>query len=73
VACRLAAIVPLRDDVVIPLVVAQPKGGCVRIDTGGGAMDMKKPTIDIGERIAARSTMMSKTSSPSCFKKLDFQ
>src|SRR5277367_5307105 len=35
----LRSITPLRNDVVIPLVAAEPKGGLVRCDPGGGAVD----------------------------------
>jgi hypothetical protein len=39
----LPDIVPLRDDVVIPLVIAKPEGGLIPVYSARGAVDMKKP------------------------------
>jgi hypothetical protein len=33
---------PLRDDVIIPLVIAKPEGGLIPVHPARGAMDMEK-------------------------------
>ena len=74
VTCRLGRIGPRRDHVIIPLIVAQPEGGRVAIHPGRSAVEMENKTIDIGESIFAdRSIRIWIKSSPSSFKKLDFQ
>ena len=71
---RLLRIEPLRDNVIIPLVIAEPEGGLVRRTRLAAPWTWKNPTMDIGEgMVAARADEDFRTSSPRCFKKLDFQ
>jgi hypothetical protein len=70
----LPNVVPLRDDVIIPLVIAKRKAVSFRSTRLAAPWTWKNPISDIGDGIvAARSTRMPNTSSPRCSKKLDFQ